>query len=39
MIATGLYPCVLGPRILGGHALRGGMPWWRYVSNRVLTLA
>lgn len=39
MIACGLYPCVLGSRILGGHALRGGMPWWKYVSNRVLTLA
>ncbi len=39
MIATGLYPCVLGSRILGGYALRGGMPWWKYVSNRFLTLA
>jgi glycosyltransferase involved in cell wall biosynthesis len=38
MIASGLYPCVLGSRILGGQALRGGMPWWKYVSNRVLTL-
>ena len=25
-------------RILGGGALRGGMPWWKYVSNRLLTL-
>jgi uncharacterized radical SAM superfamily protein len=39
MITTGLYPCVLASRILGGGALRGGMPWWKYVSNRVLTLA
>ena len=27
MIANGLYPCVLGSRILGGQALQGGMPW------------
>lgn len=39
MIGNGLYPCVLGSRILGGYALKGGMPWWRYVSNRFLTLA
>ena len=38
LVASGLYPCVLGSRILGGSALRGGMPWWKYVSNRVLTL-
>ncbi len=38
LIASGLYPCVLGSRILGGSALRGGMPWWKYFSNRVLTL-
>src|SRR3954454_23332314 len=38
MITSGLYPCVLASRILGGGALRGGMPWWKYVSNRVLTL-
>jgi glycosyltransferase involved in cell wall biosynthesis len=37
LIASGLYPCVLGSRILGGSAIRSGMPWWRYVSNRVLT--
>jgi glycosyltransferase involved in cell wall biosynthesis len=37
MIANGLHPCVLGSRILGGYALRGGMPWWKYLSNRVLT--
>jgi len=39
IIANGLHPCVLGSRILGGYALRGGMPLWKYVSNRVLTLA
>ena len=39
MIGNGLYPCVLGSRILGGHALRGGMPAWKYVANRFLTLA
>lgn len=38
MIASGLYHCVLGSRILGGHAVRNGMPWWKYVSNRALTL-
>jgi glycosyltransferase involved in cell wall biosynthesis len=39
MVASGLYPCVLGSRILGGGALRGGMPWWKYLANRMLTLA
>jgi glycosyltransferase involved in cell wall biosynthesis len=38
MVTSGLYPCVLGSRILGGGALRGGMPWWKYLSNRFLTL-
>src|SRR5258707_966259 len=38
MVTSGLYPCVLASRILGGGALRGGMPWWKYVSNRLLTL-
>jgi glycosyltransferase involved in cell wall biosynthesis len=37
MIANGLYDCVLGSRILGGRALAGGMPIWKYVSNRFLT--
>ena len=37
MIAEGLHPCVLASRILGGYALRGGMPWWKYVNNRWLT--
>jgi len=38
MIGNGLYHCVLGSRILGGLALDGGMPLWKYVANRVLTL-
>ncbi|MEP7015783.1 MAG: glycosyltransferase family 2 protein [Verrucomicrobiota bacterium] len=38
LVASGLYPCVLASRILGGGALRGGMPWWKYVANRFLTL-
>jgi glycosyltransferase involved in cell wall biosynthesis len=38
LVASGLYPCVLASRILGGGALRGGMPWWKYVANRALTL-
>ncbi len=38
MIGNGLYHCVLGSRILGGHALKGGMPLWKYVANRLLTL-
>src|SRR6201981_2481918 len=37
LVASGLYPCVLGSRILGGGALDGGMPWWKYVANRFLT--
>ncbi len=39
IIGNGLHPCVLGSRILGGYALRGGMPIWKYVSNRFLTLS
>jgi glycosyltransferase involved in cell wall biosynthesis len=38
MIGNGLYSCVLGSRILGGHAVRSGMPLWKYVANRFLTL-
>jgi hypothetical protein len=37
MIGNGLYHCVLGSRILGGHALKGGMPPYKYVANRCLT--
>jgi len=39
MIGNGLYHCVLGSRILGGYALKGGMPVWKYIANRFLTLA
>ena len=37
MIGSGLYHCVLGSRILGGYALKGGMPVWKYIANRFLT--
>ncbi len=39
IIGEGLYPVVLGSRILGKGALRGGMPFYKYVANRFLTLA
>ena len=39
LVRSGLYGCVLGSRILGGQALRGGMPMWRYIPNRILTFA
>jgi glycosyltransferase involved in cell wall biosynthesis len=38
MIAYGVYDLALGSRILGGGALRGGMPVYKYISNRFLTL-
>ena len=38
LVATGLYPCMLASRILGDGALIGGMPVWKYVANRFLTL-
>lgn len=37
LIGNGLYPCVIGSRVLGRGALKGGMPLWKYVSNRFLT--
>ena len=37
MVASGLYDMVLASRILGGGALRGGMPVYKYISNRFLT--
>lgn len=37
LIGNGLYHCVLGSRILGGYALKGGMPPWKYIANRFLT--
>ncbi len=39
MIGNDLYPCVLGSRILGGYALKGKMPIWKYIANRFLTLS
>ena len=39
MIGNGLYHCVLGSRILGGYALKGKMPLWKYIANRFLTLS
>lgn len=38
LLASGLYDTVLGSRILGGQALQGGMPLYKYISNRFLTL-
>jgi len=38
LIGNGLFHCVLGSRILGGYALKGGMPLWKYMANRFLTL-
>ncbi|MFN2215756.1 MAG: glycosyltransferase family 2 protein [Anaerolineales bacterium] len=38
LIAEGVFDCVLGSRILGVGALRGGMPFYKYLSNRFLTL-
>jgi glycosyltransferase involved in cell wall biosynthesis len=37
MIASGHYDVVLGSRILGGDALKGGMPLYKYIANRILT--
>jgi glycosyltransferase involved in cell wall biosynthesis len=39
MVASGHFDCVLGSRILGVGALKGGMPLWKYVANRALTFA
>jgi glycosyltransferase involved in cell wall biosynthesis len=38
LLASGLYEVVLGSRILGKGALRGGMPVYKYIANRFLTL-
>lgn len=38
LLASGLYPVVLGSRILGNGALKGGMPLYKYIFNRILTL-
>jgi len=37
LIGNEVYHCVLGSRILGGYALKGHMPFWKYVANRFLT--
>lgn len=37
IIGQGLYPVVLGSRILGNGALKGGMPIYKYIANRLLT--
>jgi glycosyltransferase involved in cell wall biosynthesis len=37
MVAYGMYDLALGSRILGGQAVRGGMPVYKYISNRLLT--
>jgi glycosyltransferase involved in cell wall biosynthesis len=37
MVAYDVYDVVLGSRIIGGQALRGGMPVWKYLANRFLT--
>ncbi|HZI89821.1 MAG TPA: glycosyltransferase family 2 protein [Candidatus Polarisedimenticolia bacterium] len=38
MVAKGIYDTVLGSRLLGRGALKGGMPVYKYVANRILTL-
>lgn len=38
VVGSGLYHVVLGSRILGKGALKGGMPLYKYISNRFLTL-
>jgi glycosyltransferase involved in cell wall biosynthesis len=37
MVAYGVYDVVLGSRIIGGRALHGGMPLYKYIANRLLT--
>ncbi len=37
LIASGLFDVAMGSRILGGYALKGGMPFYKYISNRLLT--
>src|ERR1039458_3731784 len=37
MVASGVYDMVLASRILGAGALQGGMPFYKYVANRLLT--
>jgi len=37
MINSGNYDCILGSRIIDGNAMKGGMPFYKYFSNRLLT--
>lgn len=39
MVASGVYDCAIASRIIGKGALRGGMPLYKYIANRFLTLA
>jgi len=39
LIGNEVYPVVFGSRILGGGALKGGMPMYKYIFNRMLTLS
>lgn len=39
LIANDVYPVVIGSRILGKGALKGGMPLYKYIANRCLTLS
>ncbi len=38
VISEGIYPVVMGSRILGKGAIKGGMPRYKYIANRILTL-
>lgn len=38
LVSSGVYDCSIGSRILGKTALKGGMPWYKYIANRALTL-
>ncbi|NBV37324.1 MAG: glycosyltransferase family 2 protein [Bacteroidetes bacterium] len=38
LVATDIYPVVIGSRILGKGAIEGGMPWIKFISNRILTM-
>src|SRR3989338_2343201 len=38
LITSGIYDVVLGSRILGNRAIKGGMPLYKYAANRILTL-
>ncbi|MGD0870437.1 MAG: glycosyltransferase family 2 protein [Bryobacteraceae bacterium] len=38
-IQDGVADVVLGSRLMGAHPMKQGMPWWKYISNRFLTIA